>query len=173
VAKQQTARGRAREYAARAKAALIDRGLRPAITVTPRRFQGREHWETRNAGPISIPPQLAPGPGRWHLHLRWIVEPDPAGGEPLLVESSLGLHLAPPLTEGAESCFVRYDIDHRASAPTAGISAAHLNVLQPGRVLDKVHYALPGVRLNEWPLEEVLALFLSSRLREDLHGRLP
>jgi hypothetical protein len=82
-------------------------------------------------------------------------EPDPVRKAPQLVESSIGLDVDSPLTDDIKKSFVRYDVDHRPLAPLSGVSPAHLNVLQPGRVEDRVHYPIPlpkGGELDEWPL---------------------
>ena len=60
---------------------------------------------------------------------------------------------------------------HEPGATLAPLGA-HINVFQPGRLEDKVHYALPGHAEHEWQLPDVLDFLMSDRLVRDLTGRL-
>jgi hypothetical protein len=173
MAKKATAQQRAENYRSQARKALITLGLTPAIDK--RAFvddDGVENWEAFSTTPIVLPNR--PLPGRWYLQMRWLVSGDPAGKEAQVVESTISLNVTDSsLTEGLSTqCLVRYDIDHRLTAPTAGFSPAHLNVLQPGRLEDRLHYPAVGLDIPTWDIRAVLSFLLSQRFWDELLNRL-
>ena len=114
-------------------------------------------------------------PGRWRLNMSWTMVPIPPSGDLVVQESSIGLYGAqvPALGGGGEEvCLVRYDTDLTEPGATLAPLGAHINVLQPGRLEDKVHYVLPGHADHEWRLPDVLDFLMSDRLVRDLTGRL-
>jgi hypothetical protein len=77
------------------------------------------------------------------------------------------------LTDGLTTrCLVRYDVDHRYNAPTGGFAAAHLNVLQPAKLEDRLHYPAIGLETATWDVKAVLSFMVSQRFWDDLRDRL-
>jgi hypothetical protein len=131
---------------------------------------GVENWEAFSTSPIVLPNR--PLPGRWYLPMRWLVSGDPAGLQADVIESSMSLNVEGPLTEGLSTeCLIRYDVDHRATAPTAGFSPAHVNVLQPGKLEDRLHYPAIGLDVPTWDIKSVASFLLSPRFWDELRER--
>lgn len=109
-------------------------------------------------------------PGDWYIGLSWEIHDDPAGDGAHVMMSSYSLNVdEATLTNGVRTnCLVRYDTNRLAGAPSIAHSSVHLNVLQPGGLLDKVHYPIFGLEHEYWPLDRVLPFFLSSDLQGDL-----
>lgn len=107
--------------------------------------------------------------------MSWTFTPIPAAPIPEILESSVGLYCVgvPALGGGdKERCLVRYDVDNKLPGHNLGPLGPHLNVIQPGKLSDRVHYPLPGLTNVDWSVSEVLDVLLSDRLVEDLRGRL-
>lgn len=121
---------------------------------------------------VSLDPSF---PGQWRLNMGWTLVPVPPEGDLIVLESSIGLYGAkvPALGGGEdEVCLVRYDTSYSDPGATLEPLGAHINVFQPRRLEDKVHYKLPGLAEHDWPLSEVLDFLLSERLVQDLADRL-
>lgn len=121
--------------------------------------------------PIKLDPSF---PGHWRLNMNWTLVPVPPDGELVVEESSIGLYGAKVPALGGderEACLVRYDTSN-SPGPTLEPLGAHVNVFQPRRLEDKVHYKLPGLPEHGWSLTEVLDFLLSDRLVDDLTDRL-
>lgn len=114
-------------------------------------------------------------PGQWRLNMSWTLVPIPPTGELIVEKSSIGLSGAqvPALGGGDEEvCLVRYDTDLTEPGPALPPLGAHINVFQPRRLRDKVHYVLPGHSEHDWQLSDVLDFLLSDRFVRDLTDRL-
>jgi hypothetical protein len=55
---------------------------------------------------------------------------------------------------------VRYDVDNKRPGHSLGPLGPHLNVAQPGKLADRVHYPLPGLAQMAWSVTEVLDVLL-------------
>jgi hypothetical protein len=173
MAKKVTAQQRAEQYRSLARKELITLGLIPAIDKRAFVDADRvENWETFSTTPIVLPNR--PLPGRWYLRMRWLISGDPAGEEAQVVESSVSLNVEEsPLTDGLSTqCLIRYDVDHRLTSPTVEFSAAHLNVLQPGKLEDRLHYPAIGLDVPTWDIKAVLSFLVSQRFWNELRERL-
>ena len=153
---------------------LISRGLETPVRTRQKRIDKVDHWHVEARG---VRVQLDPGfPGRWRLHLSWTFAPVPASEELPVLQSSAGLYAVgvPALggTDDQERCLVRYDVDNARPGPHLEPLGPHLNVCQPGKLGDRVHYPLPGVGSGPWAVTDVLDVLLSERLVEDLRDRL-
>jgi hypothetical protein len=165
--KASSAQAGAEEIARTARKALQALGLPTAVDKQAVVEEGVEHWEAFSTSPIVLPNR--PLPGRWYLRMSWLVSGDPGGQEAQLIWSSMSLGGDGDLTENLTTdCLVRYDVDHRATAPTAGFSAAHLNVLQPGKLEDRMHYPAIGLDVPTWDIRAVLTFLTSPRFWDDL-----
>jgi hypothetical protein len=104
----------------------------------------------------------------------WTLTAIPGEDKLETLESSIGLYAVgvPMLGGSDERCLVRYDTDNRRPGPHIGPLGPHLNVSQPGKLGDRVHYVLPGLAQPHWRLADVLDFLLSDRLVQDLTGRL-
>lgn len=114
-------------------------------------------------------------PGHWRLNMSWMLVAIPPTGELTVQESSIGLYAAQvPALGGSdeEVCLVRYDTDLTEPGVALPPLGAHINVLQPRGLQDKVHYVLPGYSELDWRLSDVLDFLLSDRLVRDLTDRL-
>jgi hypothetical protein len=152
---------------------LIRRSLPAPVRAERTRIDKVEHWkvEARKVR-VTLDPAF---PGQWLLNLSWTFTPVPAEQTPQLLESSLGLYCVgvPALGGGErERCLVRYDIDNKRSGHTFGPLGPHINVTQPGKLADRVHYPLPGLAQADWSVADVLDVLLSDRLAKDLRDRL-
>jgi len=152
---------------------LIRRKLTVPVRIDPIRIDKVDHWQVQARGvQVTLDPTF---PGHWRLNLSWTFTPVPASRSPEILESSAGLYCVgvPALGGGEqERCLVRYDIDNKRPGHSLGPLGPHLNVTQPGKLGDSVHYPLPGLAHAAWSVTEVLDVLLSDRLVEDLRGRL-
>jgi hypothetical protein len=152
----------------RASALLIARGLLPLLRVDPVREDSVEHWKVRNSGHIRLP--WSELPGEWFLHMSWLFRNTVAEPSVELVESSIGLNVeGHAITEGGPTSLVRYDEDRRPRDAGLASRRAHLNVLQPRPLSDKLH--LPAFGIGEWKAEDVLDFLVSDELRCELGRR--
>jgi hypothetical protein len=162
-----------KQLAAQIRTELIKRQLIAPVRVESTRIDKVDHWKVAARG---VHVKLDPGfPGRWRLNLSWTFAPVPAAPSPAILESSAGLYCVgvPALGGGEkERCLVRYDVDNKRPGHSLGPLGPHLNVTQPGKLADRVHYPLPGLALRAWSVSEVLDVLLSDRLVEDLRDRL-
>jgi hypothetical protein len=173
MAKKVTAQQRAEVYRKQARRALISFELVAAVDKRPVvDADGVENWEAFTTTPIVLPRR--PLPGRWYLKMNWLISGDPGGGDAEVIESTMSLNVeeSPLTADLSTQCLVRYDVDHRLTAPTVGFSAAHLNVLQPGGLEDRLHYPAIGLDVPTWDIKAVLSFFLSARFWNDLGERL-
>lgn len=169
--KTSSAQARAEEIARKARKALQAHKLPTAVDKRAVVEDGVEHWLAFSTTPIVL--DNRPLPGRWYLQMKWLVAGDPAGGEPPLILSSISLNVEGKLTENMTTdCLVRYDVDHRATAPTTGFSPLHLNLLQPGKLEDRMHYPAIGLEIQTWDIPTVLNFLLSTRFWDELRDRL-
>lgn len=163
---------RVKELAAEVRSALGSRNLARPVSCDIR-LSSDPSWEV-SARKIEV--RLDPDfPGHWRLNMGWTLVPIPPTKELVVLESSIGLYGAkvPVLGGGDEEvCLVRYDTSLSEAGPTLEPLGAHINVFQPGKLSDKVHYKLPGLHDHDWPLTEVLDFLLSPRLVHDLTDRL-
>lgn len=115
-------------------------------------------------------------PGHWRINMEWKMVPvPPKGDEILVVESTIGLYgIEVPALGGTEEeiCLVRYDMSLAEAGPNLEPLGPHLNVHQPGKLQDKIHYKIPGLTRPEWQVAEILDFLLSDRLVDDLTDRL-
>jgi hypothetical protein len=162
-----------KRLAAQIRAQLIRRQLETPVRARLKRIDKVDHWHVEARG---VRVQLDPSfPGRWRLYLSWTFVPIPASDELAVLESSAGLYAVgvPALGGGEEErCLVRYDVDNARPGPHLAPLGPHLNVCQPGKLADRVHYALPGVARQPWGVADLLDVLLSNRLVEDLRDRL-
>jgi hypothetical protein len=162
-----------KQFAGVIRKELIQRRLRAPVRVVKKPIDKVDHW---TVGARTVHVRLDPGfPGHWRLNLSWTFTPIPAANTPEILESSVGLYCVgvPALGGGdKERCLVRYDVDNKRPGHSLGPLGPHLNVIQPGKLSDRVHYPLPGLVKEAWSLSDVLDVLLSHRLVEDLRGRL-
>jgi hypothetical protein len=162
-----------KELAAQIHKELIRRRLIVPVSVKMKRIDKVDHWQVAARGVhVTLDPAF---PGHWRLNLSWTFTPVPASRSPAILESSVGLYCVgvPALGGGdKEHCLVRYDVDNKRAGHSIGPLGPHLNVAQPGKLADRVHYPLPGLAQTAWSVTDVLDVLLSDRLVEDLRDRL-
>lgn len=162
-----------KQLAGQIRKELIQRQLATPVRVEIARIDKVDHWKV-SARAVHV--TLDPGfPGHWRLNLSWTFTPVPAAHSPQILESSAGLYCVgvPALGGGDEErCLVRYDVDNKRPGHSLGALGPHLNVTQPGKLSDRVHYPLPGLAQAPWSVSDVLDVLLSARLVEDLRDRL-
>lgn len=108
-----------------------------------------------------------PVTGHWTLHISWTVRRDPVGGS-ILWRSSVGLNVREvPFAKDQAVSLVRYDYDLGRAGPTLSPLGAHLNVLQPPPLHDRLHFPVMSVN-GCWSVSEVLGLFLSPEFTDDI-----
>ncbi len=126
----------------------------------------------RNKTPIQVTfdPAVA---GIWSLHLSWAIRPVPRG-TPILWQSTFGLSVRnlPFAPSDGPVCLVRYDVDNERVGPGLRPLGAHLNVLQPSPLDDRVHFPVLAGEGYVWQVGEVIDLFLDPYFTADLHARI-
>jgi hypothetical protein len=149
-----------------AREALARKGLPQPLAPRRVRVDNVEHWKVGARGiPVNIDSTLE---GMWVLNMEWLFTPVPLGGLEI-VQSSVGLYVQGARGLGAgEACLVRYDVDNGATGTSLSPLGPHLNVAQPGRLRDKIHYPIPGVENGQWQVSKILDVLLSDRLAHDL-----
>lgn len=162
-----------KQLAGQIRKELIQRQLVAPVRVKMTRIDKVDHWQVAARGVhVTLDPAF---PGRWRMNLSWTFTPVPAAHSPEILESSAGLYCVgvPALGGGdQERCLVRYDVDNKRPGHSLGPLGPHLNVAQPGKLADRVHYPLPGLAQAAWSVTDVLDVLLSDRLVEDLRDRL-
>jgi hypothetical protein len=162
-----------KQLAGQVRKELIQRQLLAPVKIETARIDKVDHWKVV-ARAVGV--KLDSGfPGHWRLNLSWTFTPVPAARDPEILESSVGLYgVGVPALGGVddECCLVRYDVDNKRAGHSLGPLGPHLNVMQPGKLQDHVHYPLPGIAKIPWTLSDILDVLLSGRLVEDLRGRL-
>lgn len=155
-----------------AVAALKQRNLVYGFRSVTVRESGVPLLAVRNT--TGIPVTLArPLPGRWSVYFNWLFLPIPPDGKYELLRSSFGLNVTGLVGPAAQqnTTFVRYDVANDRAGPE-GTLGCHINVWQPSPIDDNVHFPVPGLASNAWPVRDVLSFFLSESLADDLLGRI-
>jgi len=150
-----------------AKKALASKGLQQPLSTQKVPRENVDHWKISSKPiPVTIDRALK---GVWTLRMEWLFTPIPGGGDPEVLQSSVGLSVQGAKGLGSTKvCLVRYDVDN--DAPGTGLAplGPHLNVMQPGPLRDKVHYPVPGIDGARWDIGSILDILLSDRLARDL-----
>jgi hypothetical protein len=66
---------------------------------------------------------------------------------------------------------VRYDVDNERIGPGGGPLGAHLNVLKPAPLHDRIHFPALSGSAHVWNVREVIDLFLAVEFVAELHER--
>jgi hypothetical protein len=155
-----------REYAREASKALRHHNLPGGFRERIEKEEGVEMIGIRNSTPIPL--KSYPVAGQWTLHMAWTVRRDPAGGDSVLWRSSIGLNVrGVPFAPTRSTCLVRYDVDMGRTGPNLAPLGAHLNVLQPEPLGDRLHFPVLAAD-RRWTAREVIDLFLSSEFTADM-----
>ena len=152
---------------------LIRRRLPTPVQARLKRIDKVDHWHVEARGVyVTLGNDF---PGSWRINLSCTFATIPRSGAIQILESSAGLYAVgvPAFGRGgAERCLVRYDIDNKRPGVHLEALGPHLNVFQPGKLEDRIHYPIPGVDAAGWSFPSLLDVLLSERLIEDLRGRL-
>jgi hypothetical protein len=140
-----------------------------SVIPAPKQVGGRSLWTLYNASRLEL--WNGEVPGRWSLKLDITYDGDGLGrASRVFVRSgSFGLVWQPTESE-KERSFVRYDVDVDRAVSLG--EPCHFHVLQAGKFSDRLHFRIPAVSIEEWPMGPTLEFLCSSALRDEIRERL-
>lgn len=168
---EKAVRERARADASVVNGVLSANGVGSAgsVIAAHKKVGGRVVWTVHS--PVRLELWKDDVPGRWSLKLDLTYDVDALSGidKVFLHNGSIGLQWT-PFNQGSECSFVRYDVDI-ANAISIG-EPCHLHVLQAEKLNDRLHFRLPAVGIQEWPVGPTVEFLCSETLRDEIGQRL-